>query len=559
MLTHLSIRDFVIVDELDLDFQPGFTVLTGETGAGKSILIDALSLVMGGRGDAGQVRFHRDSAEISALFDISSLPELIKWLVNNSLQGDADTCLLRRTIDANGRSRGFINGHTVTLQQLRNAGEYLLDIHGQHAHQSLLRSVMQRELLDGYADNRELVKEVTAAFHRWQQVYQQRMAWEQNSADYKKERELLEWQQHELEKLNFLPEEWQTLQSDHSRLSHVASLLEAVEKGLNVLSESENAAISQLNAVIYQVNNLLDYDSNLSTALDLLSSAQVELQEGIYELSHYKQRLDLDPQRLQEIEERLTAVHAVARKFQVMSNELPDLLSKITERLAQLNMNQDYDAILQEEKTARKSYLKFARKLTKTREKAAQLLAEQVSSSMQMLAMEGGQFSVVLLPLAQGNASGLEQVEFQVSTHKGLPPKPLDKVVSGGELSRISLAIQVITSKIGTSPTLIFDEVDAGIGGRVAEIVGKLLKKLGEERQILCITHLAQVASAADQQWQVSKSTESASGKQVSSRVMVLEKQGRIEEIARMLGGMKITATTRKHAAEMLQNGAEKE
>lgn len=559
MLTHLSIRDFVIVDELDLDFQPGFTVLTGETGAGKSILIDALSLVMGGRGDAGQVRFHRDSAEISALFDISSLPELIKWLVNNSLQGDADTCLLRRTIDANGRSRGFINGHTVTLQQLRNAGEYLLDIHGQHAHQSLLRSVMQRELLDGYADNRELVKEVTTAFHRWQQVYQQRMAWEQNSADYKKERELLEWQQHELEKLNFLPEEWQTLQSDHSRLSHVASLLEAVEKGLNVLSESENAAISQLNAVIYQVNNLLDYDSNLSTALDLLSSAQVELQEGIYELSHYKQRLDLDPQRLQEIEERLTAVHAVARKFQVMSNELPDLLSKITERLAQLNMNQDYDAILQEEKTARKSYLKFARKLTKTREKAAQLLAEQVSSSMQMLAMEGGQFSVVLLPLAQGNASGLEQVEFQVSTHKGLPPKPLDKVVSGGELSRISLAIQVITSKIGTSPTLIFDEVDAGIGGRVAEIVGKLLKKLGEERQILCITHLAQVASAADQQWQVSKSTESASGKQVSSRVMVLEKQGRIEEIARMLGGMKITATTRKHAAEMLQNGAEKE
>ena len=559
MLTHLSIRDFVIVDELDLDFQPGFTVLTGETGAGKSILIDALSLVMGGRGDASQVRFHRDSAEISALFDISSLPELTKWLVNNSLQGDADTCLLRRTIDANGRSRGFINGHTVTLQQLRNTGEYLLDIHGQHAHQSLLRSVMQRELLDGYADNRELVKEVTAAFHHWQQIYQQRMAWEQNSADYKKERELLEWQQHELEKLNFSPEEWQRLQSDHSRLSHVASLLEAVERGLNVLSESENAAISQLNAIIYQLNNLLDFDSNLSTALDLLSSAQVELQEGIYELSHYKQRLDLDPQCLQEIEERLAVVHAVARKFQVMPNELPGLLAKITERLAQLNMKQDHDAILQEEKAAKKSYLKFARKLTKTREKAGKLLAEQVSSSMQMLAMDGGRFSVVLLPLAQGNASGLEQVEFQVSTHKGLPPKPLDKVVSGGELSRISLAIQVITSKIGTSPTLIFDEVDAGIGGRVAEIVGKLLKKLGEERQILCITHLAQVASAADQQWQVSKSTGSAGGKQVSSRVMVLEKQGRIEEIARMLGGMKITATTRKHAAEMLQNGAEKE
>ena len=559
MLTHLSIRDFIIVDKLDLDFQPGFTVLTGETGAGKSILIDALSLVMGGRGDASLVRFKRDSAEISALFDISSLSELAEWLTNNTLQGDPDTCLLRRTIDANGRSRGFINGHTVTLQQLRNAGEYLVDIHGQHAHQSLLRSVMQRDLLDAYADNRELVKEVKTAFQHWQQIYQQRMAWEQNSVEYKKERELLEWQQHELKKLNFLSDEWQELQSDHSRLSHVASLLEAVEKGLNVLSESETAAISQLNTVIYQLNNVLDYDSNLTTALDLLSSAQVELQEGIYELNHYKQRLDLDPQRLQEIEERLAAVHAVARKYQITPNELPDLLAKITSRLAELNVSQDNDAILQQEIAAEKTYLKFARKLTKSRENAGQLLANQVSSSMQMLAMEGGQFAVVLLPQAQGNAGGLEQVEFQVSTHKGLPLKPLDKVVSGGELSRISLAIQVITSKIGTSPTLIFDEVDAGIGGRVAEIVGNLLRKLGAERQILCITHLAQVASAADHQWQVSKSTAQAKGKQVTSRVAVLEKQGRIEEIARMLGGMNITETTRRHAAEMLQNGTGKQ
>lgn len=559
MLTHLSIRDFIIVDKLDLDFQPGFTVLTGETGAGKSILIDALSLVMGGRGDASLVRFKRDSAEISALFDISSLSELAEWLTNNTLQGDPDTCLLRRTIDANGRSRGFINGHTVTLQQLRNAGEYLVDIHGQHAHQSLLRSVMQRDLLDAYADNRELVKEVKTAFQHWQQIYQQRMAWEQNSVEYKKERELLEWQQHELKKLNFLSDEWQELQSDHSRLSHVASLLEAVEKGLNVLSESETAAISQLNTVIYQLNNVLDYDSNLTTALDLLSSAQVELQEGIYELNHYKQRLDLDPQRLQEIEERLAAVHAVARKYQITPNELPDLLAKITSRLAELNVSQDNDAILQQEIAAEKTYLKFARKLTKSRENAGQLLANQVSSSMQMLAMEGGQFAVVLLPQAQGNAGGLEQVEFQVSTHKGLPLKPLDKVVSGGELSRISLAIQVITSKIGTSPTLIFDEVDAGIGGRVAEIVGNLLRKLGAERQILCITHLAQVASAADHQWQVSKSTAQAKGKQVTSRIAVLEKQGRIEEIARMLGGMNITETTRRHAAEMLQNGTGKQ
>jgi DNA repair protein RecN (Recombination protein N) len=555
MLTHLSIRDFVIVDEIDLDFSAGFTVLTGETGAGKSILIDALSLVMGGRGDTSQVRYHCDRAEISALFDINLLPELAEWLLKNTLQGDPGTCLLRRTIDVNGRSRGFINGHTATLQQLRDAGEYLVDIHGQHAHQSLLRSLVQRDLLDSYVDNGELVKTVKNAYQHWQRLYQQRIAWEQNSANYQQERELLEWQQQELTSLNFSPEEWQTLQTDHSRLSHVASLIEAVEKGLDVLSENETAAISQINAVIVQLHNLLDYDHNLKAALDLLESAQVELQEGVYELKHYKQHLDLDPHCLEEIEERLAAVHAAARKYRVIPDELPGLLIKITHRLAELNIGQADGVLLENEIAAKNTYSKLAKKLSKTREKAGKLLAQQVSTSMQTLAMEGGQFSVALLPLEQGNAGGLEQIEFQVSAHKGHPLKPLDKVVSGGELSRISLAIQVITSKTGTAPTLIFDEVDAGIGGRVAEIVGNLLKKLGEERQVLCVTHLAQVASTADQQWQVSKSVDQSNSKQVSSRITVLGKQGRIEEIARMLGGMKITETTRKHAAEMLQNG----
>ena len=558
MLTHLSTRDFVIVDQIDLDFSPGFTVLTGETGAGKSILIDALSLAMGGRSDPGQVRHHCDRAEISAMFDISSLPELAEWLASNSLQGDPDTCLLRRTIDTNSRSRGFINGHTVTLQQLRHAGEYLVDIHGQHAHQSLLRPAVQRDLLDAYADNGELAKEVKNAYQHWQRLHQQWITWEQNSAEYQQERELLEWQCRELTDLNFSVEEWQTLQSDHGRLSHTASLLEMTEMGLEVLSESETAAISQINTVINQLHNLLDYDENLKTVLELLESAQVELQEGVYELKHYKHHLDLDQHRLQEIEERLAAVHAATRKYQIMPNDMPDFLIKITDRLAELKAVQEVGALLENEKTARKTYLKLATKLSKTRDKAAQLLAQQVSASMQTLAMEGGQFFVALLPLEQGNASGLEQIEFQVSAHKGLPLKSLEKVVSGGELSRISLAIQVITSKIGSAPTLIFDEVDAGIGGRVAEIIGNLLKKLGKERQILCITHLAQVASTADQQWQVNKITDRSNGKQVASRITVLEKQARIEEIARMLGGMKITETTRKHAAEMLLNGAKK-
>lgn len=555
MLTHLSIRDFVIVDQVDLDFSPGFTVLTGETGAGKSILIDALSLTMGGRSDSSQVRHHCDRAEISAVFDISSLPELSAWLAEHSLQGDPDTCLLRRTLDANSRSRGFINGHTVTLQQLRQVGEFLVDIHGQHAHQSLLRPAAQRDLLDAYADNGKLVQEVKKSYQHWQRLYQQRIAWEQHSADYQQERELLEWQYRELTDLNFSLEEWQTLQAEHRRLSHTASLLEMAEKGMDVLSESETAAISQINAVINQLHLLLDYDNQLKTVLDLLTSAQVELQEGIYELKHYKQHLDLDPQRLQEIEERLAAIHSAARKYRIMPDELPDFLMKITDRLSELNVSQAQGALLENEIAAKKDYLKLAAKLSKARAKAAHLLAQQVTAAMQTLAMEGGQFSVVLLPLEQGNFSGLEQIEFQVSAHKGLPLKPLEKVVSGGELSRISLAIQVITSKIGKAPTLIFDEVDAGIGGRVAEIIGKLLKKLGEERQILCITHLAQVASAADQQWQVNKFTDQSNTKQVSSQITVLEEQARIEEIARMLGGMKITETTRKHAAEMLRNG----
>ena len=555
MLKHLSIKDFVIVNQITLDFQSGFTVLTGETGAGKSILIDALSLAMGARGDANQVRHNCERAEICAIFDVSTLPQLEDWLRTNELQGDPDTCLLRRIVDVNGRSRGFVNGHAVTLQQMRAVGEQLVDIHGQHAHQSLLNTESQRTLFDAHAGNRELVKVVADAYHQWQQLYQQRLNWEQNTADNQQEREQLAWQSEELKDLNFSVEEWQTLQTDHSRLSHVASLLEATEKGLDVLSENETAAISQINAVVVQLHNLLDYDSNLKTALDLLASAQVELQESVYELKHYKQHLDLDPHCLQEIEERLATVHAAARKYRVIPDELPGLLIKITSKLAELSAGQADDAFLENEIAAKNAYFKLAKKLSKTREKAGQLLAQQVSASMQTLAMEGGQFSVALLPLEQGNAGGLEQVEFQVSAHKGHPLKPLDKVASGGELSRISLAIQVITSKTGTAPTLIFDEVDVGIGGRVAEIVGNLLKKLGEERQILCITHLAQVASTADQQWQVSKSTDQSNSKQVSSRITVLGKQGRIEEIARMLGGMKITETTRKHAAEMLQNG----
>ncbi len=553
MLKHLSIKDFVIVNQITLDFKSGFTVFTGETGAGKSILIDALSLAMGARGDANQIRHHCERAEISAMFDTSALPKLEDWLKVNELHGDPDTCLLRRIIDSSGRSRGFVNGHAVTLQQMRLVGEQLVDIHGQHAHQSLLNNESQRTLFDAYAGNSALVKVVANAYQIWQQLNQQRLNWEQNAADNQQEREQLAWQSQELKDLNFSAEEWQTLQVDHGRLSHVASLLEAAEMGMETLSENDASAISQINAVNHQLNNLQDYDPALKAIIDQLDSAQAELQEGIYELKHYRQSLDLDPQLLQETETRMADILAAARKHRVAPEELPDLLETSTQRLAAIGAGGNLDELIKEEVAAKEVYLKQAKKLSVVRKKTGQLLSQLVSSSMHTLAMEEGQFAVALLPLEQGASYGLEQVEFQVATHKGMPLRPLAKVVSGGELSRISLAIQVITSQVGTAPTLIFDEVDAGIGGRVAEIVGELLKKLGETRQVLCITHLPQVAATGDQQWQVSKSPGQSKNKQVTSQIVVLDESGRVEEIARMLGGVKITATTRQHATEMLQ------
>ncbi|MDN5881904.1 MAG: DNA repair protein RecN [Nitrosospira sp.] len=556
MLTFLGIRDFVIVDRMELVFVPGFTVLTGETGAGKSILIDALSLVLGERGDPGEVRDGCERAEISAEFDIGGLPELKDWLHENGFGNDGDddgVCLLRRIVDIGGRSRGFINGRSATLQQLRAAGEKLVDIHGQHVHQSMLRSDAQRDLLDVFSGSQALARSVTEGYRRWQGLQQRRLDWERNASVLVQEREQLEWQVDEISTLNFSLDEWQTLQADHSRLSHAASLLEAAQMGLEALSEGESASLAQINSVISRLHNLRDCDANLQVVLDLLESAQIQLQEGVYELARYQQRLDLDPQRLQEMEERLTAIHSTARKYRDTPAELADRLRPAAERLDELGQRGDGEALAREEATARDDYFKLARKLSAARAGAAITLARQVTAAMQTLAMSGGEFSVVLTSLEQGNAYGLEQIEFQVSAHQGLPLRPLAKVASGGELSRISLAIQVITSKLGSAPTLIFDEVDSGIGGRVAEIVGGLLKKLGTERQVMCITHLAQVASAGDHQWQVAKSVDPANGGKVSSRITVLEKQERVEEIARMLGGEKITETTREHAAEMLR------
>jgi DNA repair protein RecN (Recombination protein N) len=549
MLKNLIIRDFVIVDTLELDFSSGFTALTGETGAGKSILIDALSLALGERSDAGMVRTGCEKADITAEFDISGMPQLPAWLREQELAGDEGVCLLRRTLDASGRSRGFINGCSATLQQMREAGEQLIDIHGQHAHQSLVRADAQRELLDSHAGLNKEAEGVVASFKAWQTLHRRRLLLEQNAETVAAERELLSFQRRELETLNFAAAEWEALQSDHARLSHAASLLETAQFGVEVLSEADTACLAQLNALTARLRTGLEFDAELQGTLTMLESAQNELQEAVYALRHYQQKLDADPQRLRQQEQRMADVVEATRKYRVAPEQLPQTLAGIVARLDELGGSADLAELAQQDEAARAAYRDAAKKLSEARITAAQVLSDEITAAMQTLAMQGGKFAVALLPLNEGNEHGLEIVEFQVAANQGSPLRNLAKVASGGELSRISLAIQVAASRSAAVPTLIFDEVDSGIGGRVAEIVGSLLKQLGKRHQVMCVTHLPQVAAQADAQWQVSKA--SHAGKTLSS-ICVMNEAERIEEIARMLGGVKITETTRKHAAELL-------
>jgi DNA repair protein RecN (Recombination protein N) len=562
MLKFLAIRDFVIVSSLELDFSPGFTALTGETGAGKSILIDALSLALGERGDATMVRNGCERAEIAAEFEIAGLPHMQTWLHEHELEGDAGVCLLRRVLDAGGRSRGFINGRSVTQQQMREAGDQLLDIHGQNAHQSLLRPDAQRTLLDGYAGMTEVVGQVAVLYHDWQALRRRRISLSENAEAVAAERELLQFQRSEMEGLDFNPEDWEAVQEDHARLAHAASLLETAAFGIETLSEADNACLAQLNALTVRLRDGMAHDASLGETLQMLESAQAELQEAVYALRHYQQRMDADPQRLHEQEQRIETVLDTARKYRVAPEQLGEALQRIVARLDELGGDADLAELVRQEKSAQQNYLAAAKKLTAARKKAAGKLGQEITEAMQGLAMQGGSFAVALLPLVRGNDSGdddssgnawgLESIEFQVAANPGVPLRSLAKVASGGELSRISLAIQVATSQLSSVPTLIFDEVDSGIGGRVAEIVGHLLKRLGKDYQVLCVTHLPQVAAAADRQWQVSKAVENGV---TLSHIAELEGEQRVEEIARMLGGVKITETTRKHAAEMLAGG----
>ncbi|MDQ7969558.1 MAG: DNA repair protein RecN [Oxalicibacterium faecigallinarum] len=547
MLRTLSIRDFVIVDSIELDFSAGFSVFTGETGAGKSILIDALALALGGRGDASVVREGAAKADITAEF--SGSPELDAWLAENECGSEEGGVLLRRVIDSAGRSKAFINGVAATAAQLRELGEQLVDIHGQHAHQSLLKADAQRVLLDNQAGLQEEVRAVAEAFKSWRALAKQREEFEANARNVLLERERLEWQVGELEKLAAKPGEWSDVSQEHSRLSHAATLIEGAQDALNLISESDAAPmLSQLSSLNSRLGKLVDLDPALQPVLDVLEPARIQLQEAVYALNDYLGRVELDPARLQQVERRMEDLHAAARKFHVDADLLPQEFDTLSAQLQQLADASDLDALREKEEKRRAVYMSAAQKLSKARTKAAKALATSVTAAMQELSMSGGRFDIAL-HACEPASYGLEQVEFLVAGHAGTTPRSLAKVASGGELARIALAISVITSSATATPTLIFDEVDSGIGGGVAEVVGRLLRKLGQDRQVLCVTHLPQVASQANQHFEVSK--RNSDGRTVSS-IVALDNNARVEEIARMLGGIEITATTRSHARELL-------
>lgn len=551
MLRRLFIRDFVIVDRLELEFEAGFGALTGETGAGKSILVDALALALGERADASVLRPGAEKAEIAAEFEVEPAAAITGWLRDNDFEAEG-MCVLRRIVDTGGRSRASINGSPATLTQLRQAADYLADIHGQHAYHALLRADAQRSLLDAQAGATALAVETAARYRAWREAREARERAERDVSAAVQERETLEWQVAELRALAFEPQRWQDDNQEHRRLAHAVGLIEGVGAAVVLLEEGEASAAAQVEGALSRLRPLLGYDEELKEPAELLESAHIQLEEVAHALSRYRERLDPEPGRLAELEARIEAVTAAARKYRVAVDDLPGVLARSEARLAELELAADPAALAAREEQARAAYAEVAGRLSAERSRAAADLSRAVTEGMQQLAMAGGRFEIALEPLPEGTASGLEEVGFLVAANPGQVPRPLAKVASGGELSRIGLAIQVIASCAGQAPTLIFDEVDVGIGGRVAEIVGRMLAQLGGERQVLCVTHLPQVAARADWQWSVAK--ESVDGV-TTSRVRVLDESGRVEEVARMLGGVRITETTRQHAREMLGDG----
>ncbi len=552
MLTHIHIWNFAIVEALDIELEPGLSVLTGETGAGKSILLDALGLALGDRADSTVIRHGESRAEISVTFDTHHSSNAEAWLKEHELDSEHE-CIIRRTVSEKGPSKAFINGKPATIQQLRELAEMLVDLHGQHEHQSLMKTDIQQQLLDDYANHAERVRKVADSFKEWNKLNNEfrKLSSAKNEQDNRLD--LIRYQVNELESLNLQVGESKKLDAEHKRLSNASQLIQTTEQTLHALEESDKGSVSQqLSHFTSELQQLGKTDNKLNGIAGLLDNAMIQISEASSELHQYIDNLELDPQRLGYLDERIGTIHNLARKHQVEPDQLPELFKTLQKELDSIvNADGHLEKLQQDIAVAAIAYQQAANGLTKSRTKAAKVLSAKVTENMQELGMEGGAFEVALNPFATESfhANGNEQIEFLVSANPGSPPKSLSKVASGGEISRISLAIQVIAAESTRIPTLIFDEVDVGIGGRVAEIVGRKLKQLARHRQVICVTHLAQVAALGEHHLQVSKQSDSAT---TISQINYLDKPLRVKELARMMGGIEITQQTLSHAEEML-------
>ena len=552
MLLHLSLKYFVIVKELSLDLSTGLTVLTGETGAGKSILIDALQLILGGRADSGVIREGAKQTDLTAIFEVND--EVFALLRNSALTTEDDllekTAIIRRVIDRNGRSRSWINGVAVTASQVKEIASQLLDIHGQNAQQSLLKTSGQLALLDAYGGYGKELAETKDAFATWQDAQKRLSQAKENAKRLSDEADRLAWMHEELSQINPQKGEWEELNAEHKRLGNAHDILEALDAAKTELSENDESALSLLGQHTEQLQSLSQYDEKLGEIANQLSEAQAILEDAVRELERYSDRTDLDESRFEEVDERVSLYFNAARKFHTLPEALFEKYEETGQKLKALQQNLDLEALEKEEEKARQSFMQVAKELSKKRRQAAKTLSVAVTDAMQMLSMTGGRFEASLNE-CEPYSLGVEKCEFLVAGHTGVAARALSKVASGGELSRISLAISVITSKSTPVDTLIFDEVDAGIGGAVADVVGKLLKKLSFERQVMCVTHLPQVACYGKNHLKVQKSQEDDT---TVSRLRELNDDQRVEELARMLAGADITEKARANARELIEN-----
>ena len=558
MLSLITVRNYAVIDEVDVEFQPGMSVLTGETGAGKSILVDALGLALGDRADAGAVRKGCREARISVLFECPQGHPALNWLTERGLDQDR-TCVLRRIVSAKGRSRAFVNNQPATLQDLRAVGSRLVNIHGQGAHQALMQAQAQRGIVDHHGNHLELARQVAAAFGAWRSCQDEYEAQRQRGADRASEIELLRFQVRELENLDYQDGELDTLQEERSRLANVDRLAGSVESALSGLFERDHGSAQELIAQAQrELSDARNLDHSLGDAADLLSEAEIQVQEAVRGLASYRDRLEPDPQHLDWVESRLATIRSLALRHGVEETELGTVLATLRSRIAAHgNAAESLEAARQRVRQSRDAYFKAAEDLSSARLQSAASLSESVGAQMAVLGLPKGRFRADMRrkPNDRADATGLDRIEFQVSLNPGQEFGPLSRVASGGELSRISLALEVVAAGATTIPTLVFDEVDSGIGGGVAEIVGRRLADIATHRQVLCVTHLAQVASQGRQHYRVLKQ----SGEQSTrTGVLSLSAEERVEELARMLGGVEITARTRAHAKEMIERAADR-